>query len=107
MTARNDGRVEAAAKGLEDVYGGEPANRADLALVTKILAAADAHDAGQGIHRVRMDDAAVERAAKIIFPSYWNDFYNKNVSPGDIARAQDDCLAHIRAVIAALKEADL
>lgn len=35
-----------------------------LGRVDTILAAADAHDAANGVHRVSMDDATVERAAR-------------------------------------------
>lgn len=63
-------REEAAAK----AYWGdkEPDDLSVMEMVTarlradRALAAADAHDATHGIHRVTLDDATVERAARAI-----------------------------------------
>lgn len=71
--------------------------------------AAAAHDAGQGIVRVRLDDAAVERAAKAMFaeeqcdPRQMLDVEgNWNSRLNDRDKEEYRCLT--RAVIATLKE---
>ncbi|MDQ0241209.1 hypothetical protein [Arthrobacter bambusae] len=73
-----------------------------LTAQSKALAAADAHDAAHGIHRVGLDDATVERAARVLiedgqFGVPWDDAFDRE-------RAETMDLA--RSVLAAAVEAD-
>lgn len=86
-------RVEAAVKAWDHYWGdryGDEALEEMGEEVAVALAAADAHDAANGIHRVKLDDAAVERAAIKLCGS---------IAPCDTHRESG------RAIIAALREA--
>ena len=64
------------------------------------LAAADA---------VMFSDEAVERAAKAMFPTYWEaEFYHEHaVNLGrQMEESQRECIDHVRAVIAALRDSE-
>ena len=65
-------REEAAAQALTDVYEplrGSPEHYTEVHLMEAhaALAAADAHDKANGVHRLTLDDATVERAARALF----------------------------------------
>lgn len=64
----------------------------------KALAAADAHDTANGVHRVSLDEAAVERVAAVLaMKSYTT----------DIGIAFDDYKRVARAVLAATVNGDV
>lgn len=102
MTTRN----EAAAKAQYEAVTGQPwasapARSAKLCRedAAAIAAALDAHDAAQGIHRLELDDEAVERAARALNKPYaleWEQLPDW---------VQEDTRNSARAVVAALKEA--
>lgn len=56
---------------------------------------------------ITFSEAAIERAAKVMFPSYWDpDFYHAHseATGNVIEESQRQCIDHIRAVVAALRE---
>ena len=90
-------RIEAAA-GAAAAYcdGGWPA-QAYEGEVEAALAAADA---------VMFSDEAIERAARELFPTYWDpEFYHEHSEvTGKLAEeSQQACIQHVRAVVTALK----
>ncbi|MFJ4286422.1 hypothetical protein ACIPY0_12325 [Paenarthrobacter nicotinovorans] len=103
-------RVEAAAKAYFEVAyvewdHADESIKADVRADTeRALHAADAHDAANGVHRVSMDEATVERVARALFPSYWErEFYHEHsLATGQaMEESQRECIDHIRAVLAA------
>lgn len=88
----NDPRVEAAAKAITTRYG-DPVRRwkQDIDDAIVALTAADQADREQGIHRVRVDDATVERVARVL-----------QVKSYDMRIPWDDYKRVARAVLAAL-----
>lgn len=71
-------REEAAATAISKIEDGvTPPNEIDRLFAREALAAADAHDAAEGVRRVTLDDATVERAARAlagtVFMTNWED----------------------------------
>lgn len=58
-------RIEAAARAIAEQDRRRP-NSFHQAQARDALQAADAHDAAHGVHRVNLDDATVERAARAL-----------------------------------------
>ena len=50
-----------------------------LGRVDTILSAADAHDAANGVHRVTLDDATVERVARILEPALFRSTHEQSL----------------------------
>lgn len=92
-------RIDAAGDALYDLlfdYGLSQTNSNNAASV-----AIEASDA------VMFSDEAVERAARIMFPTYWDpEFYHEHseATGNVIEESQRGCIDHIRIIIAALKE---
>ena len=78
-------RIEAAAEAISDVNGAE--NVAQLA-----LAAADAHDAANGVHRVSLDDEGMKRALEAV------DTFTELVYDSFAGKERDDL---VRAIVRA------
>jgi hypothetical protein len=97
-------REEAAAKeiaGVEDWFPAWPEDFRDKyrVIAKRALTAADAHDLANNVHRVRLDDATVERAARAL---YKNEGGNWNTAPDGL---KDDWRKSVRDTIAALTAA--
>jgi len=83
--------------------------RADyVATETAALTAADAHDRANGIHRIALDDATVERAARDLDPDAWDKAAFVFVAHGETwetarmkrrKRSIDDALAVLAAAV--------
>lgn len=67
-------REEAAAIGFHAAMDTPFSEAVDwLEEVTAGIAAADAHDTANGIHRVSLDEATVERAAQALLDAFYDD----------------------------------
>lgn len=57
--------------------------------------------------RILFNDSAVERVAKRVFPTYWDEtWYHEHTEAlgRQMQESQAECIAHVREIIAALRE---
>ena len=89
-------REEAAADKFGELMGGGPTVGLDHHYTAQILAAADEADTANGVHRVTLGDATVERAAQAFLDAFYAD---------PTLKVDDEDRAIVRAVlVAAVKE---
>jgi hypothetical protein len=107
MSERNEAAAKAIA-GAEDWFPNWPEDFRDKYRVVakRTLAAADAHDLANNIHRVRLDDATVERAARALWNGNTEADWDLLDESSTIAHGVKDRYRQVaRAVLAAAVEA--
>jgi hypothetical protein len=102
MTTREEAAAKAVA-GVEDWFQNWPENFRDKyrEIGNRALAAADAHDAAHNVHRLVIDDATVERAARGMWVHMGNKADDWVYCPPEDGR-KVWCMDIARAVLAAV-----